>query len=67
MILQMKRRKNGAYAPILLSTKARHVALHFAPAYLFLYQTTTAPSWVTRIDHKEDNIGKADYFVQHAV
>jgi hypothetical protein len=36
--LQMKRRKNGAYAPILLSKRTRRFALRLAPVYIFLYQ-----------------------------
>jgi hypothetical protein len=44
--LQMKRRKNRAYAPILLSTKTRRFAPRFAPAYHFplQYQSATAPA-----------------------
>src|ERR1700679_739858 len=46
--------------------KNETLALRFAPAYLFLYQSTTAPSWVTGIEHEEDDVGLVDDFVQHA-
>jgi|SRR6267154_448295 len=67
MIFQMKtrRRKDGSYTPILLH-KNEILALRFASAYLFLYQSATTPSWVTCIEHEEDDVGLVDGFVQHA-
>lgn len=43
--------------------KNETLALRFASAYLFLYQSATAPSWVTRIEHEKDDVGLVDYFV----
>jgi len=45
--------------------KNETLALRFAPAYLFLYQSVMAPSWVTRIKHEEDDVGLINDFVQH--
>jgi hypothetical protein len=56
--LQMKREELGLHTETL--------ALRFVPAYLFLYQSATAPSRVTRIEHEEDDVGLFDDFVQHA-
>jgi hypothetical protein len=64
--LQMKRRKNGAYAPILLRTKTRRFALRFAPPYHFPLPVGYGPSWITCIEHDEDEVGLVDDFVQHA-
>ena len=46
--------------------KNETLALHFAPPYLFLYQSATAPSWITCIEHEEDGVGLIDNVVQHA-
>jgi hypothetical protein len=46
--------------------KNEALALRFAPTHLFLNQSATAPSWVTRIEHQEDDVGLVDDFVHHA-
>ena len=46
--------------------KNETLALCFAPGFLFLYQSATAPSWVTRIEHEEDDVGLVDHFMQQA-
>ena len=65
MILQIEEKGWGSRTDF-VEHKNETLALRFAPAYLFLYQSATAPSWVTRIEHEESDVGPVDNFVQHA-
>jgi hypothetical protein len=60
--MKRKRRKNGAYAPILLSTKTRRLLRTCVRLPQFFYVS----SWVTRIEHEEDDVGLVEGFVQYA-
>jgi hypothetical protein len=67
-ILQRKRkaRKNGAYAPTLLSNKNETLCPPLRTCVPPLpLPVGYATQLVTRIEHKEDDVGLVDDFVQH--